>query len=99
VVFLGCGGFLMSKVPCRLDMTSLCALLRHSLGGGAHRGTSLVRNCLLLGPYRRALYPGPMVILGGGGFLISEVPCRLHMTSHGALQGYLAHPPRTFLEP
>ena len=39
-----------------------------------YRGTSLIRNCLLLGPYNK---PVPRVIwwsLGVGGGLMSEIP-------------------------
>ena len=39
----------------------------------SYRGTSLIRNAHLLGPYRRNAQ-GHMVFLGGGVFLISEVP-------------------------
>ena len=39
-----------------------------------YRGTSLIRNTPLLGPYSRTIQ-GPMVVLGGRGvFLMSEVP-------------------------
>jgi len=41
---------------------------------GSYRGTSLIRNCLLLGPYSR---PMPRVLwcsYGGGLFLMSEGP-------------------------
>ena len=37
-----------------------------------HRGLSLIRNSALLGPYSRPSYV-PMVVLGGGLFLMSEV--------------------------
>jgi len=42
-------------------------------GQEAYRGTSIIRNSLPLGPYGRPM-PRPMVILGGGGGLMSEVP-------------------------
>ena len=39
---------------------------------GHYRGTSLIRNCFLLGPYSR---PMPRaLVLGGLKFLMSEVP-------------------------
>jgi len=37
-------------------------------------GTWLIRNCLLLGPYRRTMPRGPTVVLWGWQFLMSEVP-------------------------
>ena len=39
----------------------------------AYRGISLIRNTPLLGPCGRTIQ-GPMVVLGGGLFLMSEVP-------------------------
>ena len=55
----------MSEVPLqRLDDPSVGVVL------GCYRSTSPIKNCLLLGPYSR---PMPRV-LGGGQFLMSEVP-------------------------
>ena len=36
-----------------------------------YKGTSLLQNCILLGPYSRSM---PMVVLRGLKFLMSEVP-------------------------
>ena len=41
----------------------------YDVGCRVYRGTSLIRNSLPLGPYGR-----PLVVLGGGCFLVSEVP-------------------------
>jgi hypothetical protein len=38
-----------------------------------YRGTSLIRNRSPLGPYSRTI-PRVIVVLGGGQFLMSEVP-------------------------
>jgi len=40
----------------------------------SYRGTLLIRNCLLLGPYSRPMLRALRKSWGGGQFLISEVP-------------------------
>ena len=46
-----------------------------------YRGTSLIRNAPLLGPYRRPLLRVLGGFLGGGRFLMSEVPLWVYMAS------------------
>jgi len=63
-----------------------------------YRGTSLMRKCTPLGPYRR---PMPRVIGGGGGVLLGEAPMQIPQVVNGPniggrialpwIQGYLAH--------
>jgi len=58
-----------------------------------YRGTSQMRKCTPLGPYRRPMPRVPGGSQGGGRFLMGEVP---------HVQGCLAHeelqPPRTLQE-
>ena len=42
--------------------------------GVAYRGTSLIRNRPLLGPYSRTMSGGLWWPYGGGGVLMSEIP-------------------------
>ena len=53
-----------------------------------HRGTSLIRNCLLLGPYSGPMLRALGCSFGGAQFLISEVPlywCGGSPGSHDAM--------------
>jgi len=40
----------------------------------SYRGTSLIRNSALLGPYSRTMHRALWWVLGGGRFLMIEVP-------------------------
>ena len=53
--------------------------------GSRYRGTSLIRNTPLLGTYSRTIQ-GPMVVLGGGLFLMSEVPLHVGAEPHSPPQ-------------
>ena len=79
-----------------------------------YRGTSLIRNRLLPGPYSRTMPRALWCSWGGGRFFISQIPLyglgRIPRSSCAAtpprttVQGYLAHkkqptPPRTTIGP
>ena len=46
----------------------------HTCCWSAYRGTSIIRNCLLVGPYSRTMPRALRWSLGGGQFLIGEIP-------------------------
>ena len=54
----------------------------------SYRGTSLIRNCLPLGPYSRAMPRALWWFLGGGAFLMSEVPLYWRTMSSTAVERF-----------
>ena len=50
------------------------ALRQSAQKAKGQRGTSLIRNSALLGPYSRTMHRALWWVLGGGRFIISEVP-------------------------
>ena len=61
---------------------------RNSIGVQGYRGTLLIRNCLLIGPYSRPM-PRARWSKGGGQFLMSEVPLYLaHNTTPPPLEDF-----------
>ena len=65
-----CVSFISSN-PCTFRVTPV---LKHSLGRGAYRGTSLARKRTPQGPYRRPVPRVPRGSKGGGRFHMGEVP-------------------------
>ena len=60
------GGYGYSVAPCGTACRSALRTTR--------RGTSLIRNSAFLGPYSRTMHRALWWVLGGGRFLMSEVP-------------------------
>ena len=58
------------RLPCDVCVRLLCDVCARD----AHRGTSLIINCLPLGPYSRPMPRALEWSQGGGGVLMSEVP-------------------------